>query len=207
MSFGRTILLVLIALLNFHRIDGQITPISQGMLGKNIPDFSILTVNQGEFKTEKSAEIKGIIIVFTCNHCPFAKLYTDRLNNLHSKYSQLGIPLLAINSMDSIQYEDESFLAMSERAKSKKYVFPYAQDHNQALGKLFKAEHTPEVFILWKDGNNWTIKYTGSIDDNGENPELAVPFVANALDQLLENKTVTQPITESFGCRIHYRIP
>jgi len=174
-------------------------------INKMVLDFSLKNVNGKMVSTNNYKNAKGFIIVFTCNHCPFAKLYSKRLNNLNEKYSKLDVPLLAINSMDSLVYEEETFELMKQKAKKDKFNFPYLQDANQTIGKLFGAEHTPTAYVIWKEKNHWTVKYVGSIDDNGEYPEKATPFVANAVDELLQNKNVTQSQTESFGCRIFYR--
>ena len=150
-------------------------------------------------------DAKAFAIVFTCNHCPFAKLYTERFNDLQQKYAPLGVPLLAINSMDSLVYEDESFALMQERAQEAGFQFPYLHDSEQLVGKAFQAEHTPHAFVIWKEKGHFVVKYEGAIDDNGENPEKATPFIANAIDELLAGKKVSMPETESFGCRIFYR--
>lgn len=73
------------------------------------------------------------------------------------------------------------------------------------VGKNFGAEHTPQAFVIWKVDNQWIIKYTGAIDDNGEHPELAHSFIANAVDELLKNQPVSMPETASFGCKIFYK--
>jgi|694.fasta_scaffold124811_2 peroxiredoxin len=174
-------------------------------INKMLLDFSLKNINGKILSTSSYKNTKGFIIVFTCNHCPFAKLYSKRLNDLNTKYSKLNVPLLAINSMDSLVYEEETFDLMQQKAKKDKFNFPYLQDGNQVIGKLFGAEHTPTAFVIWKEKNHWTIKYVGSIDDNGEHPEKAKPFIANAVDELLLNKNVTESYTESFGCRIFYR--
>lgn len=174
-------------------------------INKMVLDFSLKNINGKILSTSSYKNTKGFIIVFTCNHCPFAKLYSKRLNDLNTKYSKLNVPLLAINSMDSLVYEEETFDLMQQKAKKDKFNFPYLQDGNQVIGKLFGAEHTPTAFVIWKEKNHWTIKYVGSIDDNGEHPEKAKPFIANAVDELLLNKNVTESYTESFGCRIFYR--
>ncbi|MEY4282107.1 MAG: hypothetical protein RLZ39_1519 [Bacteroidota bacterium] len=169
-----------------------------------IQDFSLKGIDNKIFNT-KSNKAKGYIVVFTCNHCPFAKLYTMRLNELNRIYSKQGVPLLAINSMDSILYEEETFAFMQERAKKEGYQFLYLQDASQSVVKLFGANHTPQAFIIWRENNKWLIKYNGAIDDNGQHPEKAIPYVAQALRQLLAGKPVLQPKTESFGCRIMLR--
>jgi hypothetical protein len=70
---------------------------------------------------------------------------------------------------------------------------------------MFVAAHTPQVFIIWRQNQAWVVKYSGAIDDNGEHPELANSFVGKAADELLNQKSISQPETESFGCRIYYR--
>ena len=114
------------------------------------------------------------MIVFTCNHCPFAKLYPERFNALNSKYQSLGVPLIAINSMDSAIYDEERFELMQEKSKSENFNFHYLQDGQQKVGKEFNAKHTPHAFVIWKESGSWVIKYSGAIDDNGEHPELAI---------------------------------
>lgn len=178
---------------------------SKSDIGLVIPDFTLRNVDGRMISSVDYNNAKGFIVIFTCNHCPFAKLYSKRMNDLNGKYSKLNIPLIAINSMDSLIYADESFNNMQLKAKIDSFQFFYLQDATQIVGKQFKAEHTPTAYVIWKENNLWKIKYKGAIDDNGENPELAKPFISNAVDELLQNKTVSEPETESFGCRIFYR--
>jgi hypothetical protein len=167
--------------------------------------FKLRNIDNSIITSETYPNAKGYILIFTCNHCPFAKLYTQRLNDLHDKYSKLGIPLLAINSMDTLVYEDESFSLMQAKAKNDKFHFPYLQDQLQLMANYFNAQHTPQAFLIWKSGENWKIKYSGAIDDNGENPLKAKSFIAAAADELLLNQEVSIPKTESFGCKIYFR--
>lgn len=174
-------------------------------VGKVIPPFSLINTDSTLFSFTKYPNAKGYIVVFTCNHCPFAKLYPERLNALNLKYSKLDVPLLAINSMDTAVYEEESFQLMHEKAIREKLNFPYLYDASQTVGKLFSADHTPHAFIIWKVNNQWVIKYSGAIDDNGEHPEIASSFIEPAINELLANKEVSKSETASFGCRIYYR--
>ncbi len=191
-------------LLSFYSFNGRVgLPISP--IGKTVNDFSLKNIDNKEVSLSGFKDAKGFIVVFTCNHCPFAKLYSERFNALNAKYNTLGVPLLAINSMDEAIYDEESFILMQEKASSAKFNFPYLQDALQTVGKSFNAEHTPHAFIIWKENNNWIIKYSGAIDDNGEQPELATPYIANAIEELLQNKPVSQAETPSFGCRIFYK--
>ena len=175
------------------------------LLGNEIKDFSLKNTDGKMVSLSDFKNAKGFMVVFTCNHCPFAKLYSKRFNDLNIKYKALGVPFLAINSMDTLVYEEESFELMKQKASNDNFNFPYLYDCMQTVGKNFKAEHTPHAFVIWKENNKWIIKYSGAIDDNGEHPELAKPFIANAVDDLLNNKPVTMPETQSFGCAIFYR--
>lgn len=172
---------------------------------QEVPDFSLRSVDNRLVSLASYPEAKGFMVVFTCNHCPFAKLYAQRLNDLHTKYAALGVPLLAVNSMDTLVYEEETFAGMQVYANQYNFNFPYLQDAQQTVGKAFNAAHTPQSFVVWKEMGRWVIKYSGSIDDNGEEPEKARPLIATAVDELLAGKPVSAPETESFGCRIFYR--
>ncbi|MCY7360664.1 MAG: hypothetical protein LH629_01140, partial [Ignavibacteria bacterium] len=134
-----------------------------------------------------------------------AKLYPQRLNDLNTKYQALGIPLLAVNSMDTLMYEEEGFEIMQNKSASENFNFPYLQDGSQIVGKDFGAALTPHAYIIWKENDNWVIKYSGAIDDNGQHPELATPFIANALDELFQSKPVSKSETQSIGCKIYFR--
>ena len=172
---------------------------------KTVFDFTLRNVNGKNVSTKDYKNAKGFIIIFTCNHCPFAKLYTKRINDLNTKFAKLNVPLLAINSMDTMVYEDETFSLMLKKAKDDKFNFPYLQDVTQSVGQQFGAEHTPMAYVIWKEKGKWVIRYKGAIDDNGEHPSLATPYIAKAVTELLQNKTVTVAESESFGCRIYYR--
>lgn len=179
--------------------------LNMGDPSKTIQDFSLKNVDNKTISTKAFPDAKGFIIVFICNECPFAKLYSKRLNELSTKYKALDVPLLAINSMDTLVYEDESFKDMQLKAKNDKFKFPYLHDVDQLVAKNFNAEHTPSAFIIWKEQNRWVIKYKGAIDDNGQKPSIATPYVANNVDALLKNLPVILNETLSFGCRIFYR--
>lgn len=179
--------------------------LNMGDPSKTIQDFSLKNVDNKTISTKAFPDAKGFIVVFICNECPFAKLYSKRLNELSTKYKALDVPLLAINSMDTLVYEDESFKDMQLKAKNDKFKFPYLHDVDQLVAKNFNAEHTPSAFIIWKVQNRWVIKYKGAIDDNGQKPSIATPYVANNVDALLKNLPVILNETLSFGCRIFYR--
>jgi peroxiredoxin len=152
------------------------------------------------------ADAKGFIIVFTCNHCPFAKLYPPRLNELNKKYKQLGVPVIAISSTDTINYEEDTYPKMVVKARKEGFTFPYLYDEAQAAARIFGAQKTPHAFVVWKENGKYVIRYSGAIDDNGaEAAKVKNHFVANAIDALLAGKEVAVKETKSIGCQILLR--
>lgn len=135
-----------------------------------------------------------------------AKMYSERLNQMNLKFKAQGVYLLAVNSMDTVAYKEESFLLMQKKILKEKTTFPYLQDKTQAVAKRFKAINTPQAFVIWKNiSGKYTVKYSGNIDDSALEPKKANNYLEKAVDELLQNKTVTNPITASVGCRIFYR--
>jgi len=173
---------------------------------KRIKDFSLKNIDGRQISLSSYPDAKGFIIVFTCNHCPFAKLYPPRFNELNTKYSALGVPLLAISSTDTINYESDCFSKMQEKAKNENFNFPYLFDGEQSVAKNFGAQKTPHAFVIWKEGDKWLVKYDGAIDDNGMEPEkVKEKYVENAVNALLKGKEVSVKETKSIGCQIHFR--
>lgn len=173
---------------------------------KSISDFTLKNVDGKQVSLSDYPTAKGFIVVFTCNHCPFAKLYPARLNALNAKYAPLGMPLIAISSTDTIQYDGDGFLEMVEKAKAEQFNFPYLYDAEQAIAKQFDAQKTPHAYVLWKQDGQLLVKYNGAIDDNGMSPEkVEHSFVANAVDELLAGKAVSEQETKSIGCQIYFR--
>ncbi|NBX39015.1 MAG: thioredoxin family protein, partial [Flavobacteriia bacterium] len=174
--------------------------------GLEIQNFTLKSTDGKWVSLSDYPDAKGFIVVFTCNHCPFAKLYPERLNALTTKYQAQGIPLLAISSMDTISYEEDTYLKMVRRAKKEGYNFPYLYDPDQAIAKLFGAEKTPQAFVLWKQKDHFEVNYTGAIDDNGMNPKLVEkPYVQWAVDALLKQQEVSITKTSAVGCQIYFR--
>lgn len=175
---------------------------------KTISNFKLKSATNNQWiSLSDYKEAKGFVVVFTCNKCPMAKFYSKRLNQMDLKYKKMGVPILAINSMDTLAYAEESFKLMQKKAKKDQFTFPYLQDKKQSIAKEFKATHTPQAFVIWKnETGNFVIKYQGAIDDNaGEPDKIKNHFLMDALDELLQDKEVSNPKSESFGCRIYFR--
>ena len=151
-------------------------------------------------------EAKGMIVVFTCNHCPFAKLYPERMNELHRKYAAKGIPLLAISSTDTVLFEEDGFAEMQKISQQQGFIFPYLFDAEQTVVQDFGAQKTPHAFVLSRSEEGWKIVYSGSIDDNGADPSAVKhKYVEDAVRAVLKHKKVKVAHTSSIGCFIHIR--
>ena len=183
----------------FMQVD---SPPSGGVLFR---DFSLKQAGGGYYASAAHKDLKGMVLVFTCNHCPFARLYTDRLNSLARRCDSIGLKLLAINAMDTVAYEDETLEQMTLRARAEGFRFPYLQDADQSVAAMMGATCTPQVFVLWQDRGRWVLRYSGAIDSNGQEPEKAYSYVGAALDDLLQGGIVRTPSTSAFGCRIYFR--
>jgi peroxiredoxin len=174
---------------------------------KSISNFKLKSATTNKWVSLSDyQDAKGFIVVFICNKCPMAKFYSQRLNQMDAKYKKMGVPLMAINSMDTLAYGDESFKQMQKKIIKEQLHFPYLQDKKQNVAKQFNAAHTPQAFVIWKIKGKYIVNYEGAIDDNAGEPEKAKNhYLTDAVDQLLQGKRVTVSKSESFGCRIFYR--
>ena len=171
-----------------------------------IEDFSLMNVDGRMVSLADYPEAKGFVVVFTCNHCPFAKLYPPRFNDFYSKYASQGVPLIAISSTDTVMYEEDTFSRMRVKATKEHFAFPYLWDGNQSVAKNFDAQKTPHAYVIWKEKGKWVVKYNGAFDDNGANPEkVQEPYVVNAVEALLSGRRAAITETASIGCQIYFR--
>lgn len=175
-------------------------------VGDNAIDFKLKNVDGKMVSLADYKKAKGFVVVFTCNHCPYAVAYQDRIIALDKKYKELGYPVIAINPNDAVSYPADSFENMVQRAQEKGFTFPYIYDETQQIAKTYGALKTPHVYVLQKEGKNLVVKYIGAIDDNSQD-ETAVKstYLAYALDELLAGKPVTTAETKAIGCSIKWK--
>lgn len=174
-------------------------------VGDTAPNFSLKNVDGKMISLNTGENIKGYVIVFTSNSCPYSALYEDRLIALQTKYYNQGFPVIAIQSNNPKNSPDDSFEKMKERANEKAFNFPYLMDTNdQVTAKSFGATNTPQVYILKKEqGGSFIVAYIGAIDNNSRNPSDATKrYVELALDQLIAGESVETPNTKAIGCVI-----
>lgn len=172
-------------------------------IGDEATDFKLKNIDGNTVSLSDYKESKGFIVIFTCNHCPYAKKYEDRIIALDKKYKNQGYPVIAINPNDPEVQPQDGFKEMIQRAKEKGFTFPYLLDEGQKIYPQYGATKTPHVFILKKENAKNIVKYIGAIDNNYENPnDVSEYYVQDAVNSLLKNEEVKTTKTVAIGCTI-----
>ncbi|MEZ0542354.1 thioredoxin family protein [Fibrella arboris] len=178
-------------------------PASGYTLGDVAASFALTNVDNRTISLNEYKNQKGVIVVFTSNHCPFSKAYEDRIINLDRKFGPQGFPVIALLSSDASLYEEDSFDRMQVRARTKNYPFPYLLDEAQTVARAFGATRTPQVYVLKRAGERFTVEYIGSIDDSPQDAaNVQRTYVDDAVTSLLAGKPVVTPLTKAIGCAI-----
>lgn len=172
-------------------------------IGDVATDFKLKNIDGNQVSLSDYSTAKGFIVVFTTNHCPYAKAYENRIVALDKKYKTKGYPVIAINPNNPDKNEQDSFENMQIRAKQKGFTFPYLLDEGQKIYPQYGATKTPHVYILEKENNELIVKYIGAIDDNYQDVNaVEEKFVENAVDELLAGEEVSVKTTKAIGCSI-----
>lgn len=174
-------------------------------VGDKATGFTLLNIDGEMVSLSDYDDEQGVIVIFTCNHCPYSKLYEDRIIDLDKKYKTKGYPVVAINPNDSIRQPEDSYSKMIERADDKGFTFPYLLDADQSITRAYGASRTPHVFLLQNVDGYFFVRYIGAIDDNSQSAgEVEETFVADAVDALLSNEKVDPDFTKAIGCTIKW---
>ncbi|MFI5251404.1 MAG: thioredoxin family protein [Bacteroidota bacterium] len=168
-----------------------------------MPSFGKLPATDGKkYSSGDFNEKKILIVVFSCNHCPYVQAYEDRMIGIQTGYSSKGLQLIAINSNEIKNYPEDSFEKMVDRAGKKKFNFVYLRDDDQSVANAYGATHTPEFFVF---DEKRKLRYRGKMDDNWERPEsVKENYLRDAIDALLAGKDEIVPETHSIGCTIKW---
>lgn len=172
-------------------------------IGDVADDFLLKNIDGSMVSMANYNEAKGFIITFTCNTCPFAVMYEDRIQALNEKYASKGYPVIAIMPNNTDVKPGDALPKMKKRAEEKGFTFPYLMDEGQKVYPKFGATKTPHVYVLEKTKKGHVVKYIGAIDDNHKDASaVKVKFVENAVDALLKGEEVGQKETKAIGCSI-----
>lgn len=173
-------------------------------IGSTVPEFHNLPAADGKKYSPKDFDDKKIlVIVFSCNHCPYVQAYEDRMIAFQRDYGGKGVQLVAINSNETKNYPEDNYEEMVRRAKKREFNFAYLRDEDQSVASAFGATHTPEFFVF---DEKRTLRYRGRFDDNHQNPQaVKVNYLRNAVDALLAGREVPEAETYSIGCTIKWK--
>lgn len=175
-------------------------------IGDAATDFKLKNVDGSFVSLSDYKKAKGFIVIFTCNTCPYAIKYQDRIIELDKKYKELGYPVIAIQPNDPAAQPKDSFEHMQERAKEKGFTFPYLMDEGQKIHPQYGATKTPHVFVLQKEKGKNIVKYIGAIDNNYEDEnDVSEYYVQDAVNSLLSGKEIEVQKTVAIGCTIKYK--
>ena len=170
---------------------------------KSLPDVSGRRMSASDFGTARV-----LVVVFSCNHCPYVQAYEDRMIAFHREYGSKGVRLVAINSNETEHYPEDNFEEMQKRAREKGFPFPYLRDDDQSVAEAFGATHTPEFFVFAAASSHArpSLQYHGKFDDNYQNPGgVKRRYVQEAVDAILAGKDVAEKETHSIGCTIKWK--
>ncbi len=170
-------------------------------IGSPAPDFSLKATDFNMYSLE-SFDKEVLVIIFSCNHCPFVQANEARMIALQNEFKE-SAQFIAINSNSNESHPDDSFDKMVKRAEEKEFNFIYAVDDTQEIAHKYGAQVTPEVFVFDK---NRTLQYHGRIDENTyKNDAHETHDLKNAIQQVLVGEPITKPETPSTGCSIKWK--
>ncbi len=147
-------------------------------------------------------EAPATVVLWTCNHCPYALGWHDRLVEVGRDYGARGVRFLAVNSNDAERYPHDSLEAMRERVRDEDWPFPYLHDESQQAARDWAAQTTPHVYVLDAD---LLVRYEGAPDADHMDPALDAAWLREALDAVLSGREVSRAETEPVGCSIKWK--
>ena len=172
-------------------------------IGEKIIPFKLIGVDGHEHSLSDYDEKSAIVLIFSCNHCPYVQAWEDRIVSVQSDYREAGVQVIVINSNDAEQYPEDGFVQMKDRAERKAFNFPYLCDETQQVARAYNAERTPEVFVF---GRNRDLHYHGAIDDNYDSAEsVTQTYLRDALDEILRDDLPSVDFTDPVGCTIKWK--
>lgn len=172
-------------------------------LGQTAPDFHLPGVDDKIYSLRDFANAPILIVVFSCNHCPYVVGSEDRVRKLVAHYALCSVRMIAINSNEAENHPNDSFEHMKQRAREKQLNFPYVWDESQEVACAYGALRTPHFYVFDQQRR---LRYTGRMDDNPRNPgQEKTRELRDALDALLAGKKPPVPLTNPIGCNVKWK--
>lgn len=172
-------------------------------LGQQAPDFDLPGVDGKRYKLSDFRHAKLLVVFFSCNHCPYVLGSEDRIKALHDKFHPRSVDWVAVNSNETENHPTDDFAHMKSHAKEAGLRFPYLRDEEQDVARAYGALRTPHFFLFDADRR---LRYTGRLDDSPRNADQATTHeLADAIEALLQDKDVPEPVTNPIGCNVKWK--
>jgi peroxiredoxin len=172
-------------------------------LGSQAPDFDLPGVDGKKYSLANFKDAKVLIVLFTCNHCPYVIGSEDRINKFYADYAPRGVAMIGINSNETENHPTDSFQHMKQKAKEKSLRYPYLRDDSQAVALAYGALRTPHFYVF--DAQR-KLRYTGRMDDNPRNPgQEKTHELRDAMEAILAGKAPAVPLTNPIGCNVKWK--
>lgn len=170
-------------------------------IGEPAPPFELPDTAGGLHRLPGAGEAPATVVVWTCNHCPYALAWHERLLEVAREYGAAGVRFLAVNSNDASRYPADSLEAMRERYEAEPWPMPYLHDRDQSVARAYGARTTPDVFVFDSD---LRLAYRGAPDGDHQDPLQRAAWLRAALDALHEGRRPDPAETEPVGCSIKW---
>ena len=171
-------------------------------VGSPAQQFELRDTGGEPWAVDGDREAQATVVVFTCNHCPYALAWHDRIADTARDYADRGVRFLAINSNDAERYPRDSYEAMRRRVASEDWPMPYLHDADQDVARSYGAKTTPDLFVLDSEG---TLRYRGAPDADYDDPSQRAAWLREALDAVLAGQEPSRPETKPVGCSIKWK--
>lgn len=171
-------------------------------LGAEAPQFDLPGVDGQSHSLDSYADTDVLVLVQSCNHCPYVQAWEGRLSAIASEYADRGARVVAVSSNDAGSYPEDSFEEMRKRSQEQGFTFDYLYDEPQAVARSLGAERTPEVFVYDRDRR---LRYHGAIDDSRDENDVSQQYLRDALDALLAGAAPAVAETPPVGCTVKWR--
>ena len=172
-------------------------------IGDKLFEFNLLGTDGKFHNNYEYADRYALLLVITCNHCPYSRSYWSRLKKLANKFEEDNLAIMAINPNDEKQYPDDSYENMVKLSEELELNFPYLRDETQEIAKKLGATRTPEVFLF---NSKRELVYHGAIDDSWQNEKMVTRvYLEDAIEYSLDGIDVDFPEVEPVGCSIKWK--
>ena len=171
-------------------------------LTDSVPAFALPGTDGNTHSLADYADAAVLVVIQTCNHCPYAQAWEGRISAIQSDYAGRGVRVVAINSNDGASYPEDSFPEMVARAAAHAYTFDYLYDEDQSVARALGAERTPEVYVFDADRR---LAYHGAVDDNRDDEAVSAHYLRDALDAVLAGEAPFPSETPAVGCSVKWR--